>query len=205
MIITKIIPVTKQKYRIVTDEELAFVLYRGELSHYRLEEGQELPETVFRRIQEEILIKRAKLRAMYLLNRMDYTEAQMKKKLEQGEYTKEAVEIAMSYVRSFHYLDDQRYAERYLANYAGKKSRRQMEYELEQKGISKEIIAGCRQQAEEVEADETELIRSLLEKRCRDPKAADEKEKRRHYGYLVRKGFCAGDIRKVFDAFFEEL
>lgn len=194
---------TKQKYRIVTDEELAFVLYRGELSRYHLEEGQELPEAVFRRIQEEILIKRAKLRAMHLLNRMDYTEAQLKKKLEQGEYTKEAVEIAMAYVRSFHYLDDERYAARYLANHAGKKSRRQMEFELEQKGISKEIIAGCRTQAESSEMDETELIRSLLEKRCRDPRMADEKEKRRHYGYLMRKGFCSSDIRKVFDDFFE--
>lgn len=196
---------TKQKYRIVTDEELAFVLYRGELSHYRLEEGQELPEAVFRRIQEEILIKRAKLRAMHLLNRMDYTEIQLKKKLEQGEYTKEAVETAMAYVRSFHYLDDKRYAERYLANNTGKKSRRQIEFELERKGISKEIIAGCRKREEDLSADETELIRSLLEKRCRNPKAADEKEKRRHYGYLMRKGFQTSDIRKVFDDFFDEI
>lgn len=203
MTITEIVPVTKQKYRIVTDEELAFVLYRGELSRYHLKEGQELPETVFRRIQEEILIKRAKLRAMHLLNRMDYTEEQLRKKLEQGEYTKAAVEAAMNYVRSFRYLDDERYASRYLETYAGKKSRRQMEFELECKGISREIIAGCRQRAEQVETDETELIRRLLEKRCRDPETADEKEKRRHYGYLMRKGFSGSDIRKVFDEFFE--
>ena len=29
-------PVTKTKYRVVTDEQLAFMLYKGELSHYRL-------------------------------------------------------------------------------------------------------------------------------------------------------------------------
>lgn len=204
MMITEIIPVTKQKSRIVTDEQLAFVLYKGELSHYRLEEGMELPDEVFRRIQEEILIKRAKLRAMHLLTRMDYTESQLRKKLEQGEYTKEAVDIAVEYVRSYHYLDDERYAAQYLSSQKGRKSRRQIEFELERKGISRELIAACREKMDEdQETDETELIRNILEKRCANPRLADEKEKRRHYGYLVRKGFSGSDIWKVFDQFFE--
>ena len=98
MMITEIIPVTKQKYRIMTDEQLAFVLYKGELSRYGLKENMELPYELFAEIQEEILIKRAKLRAMHLLNRMDYTEAQLRKKLEQGEYTQKAVDIALEFL-----------------------------------------------------------------------------------------------------------
>ena len=77
MMITEILPVTKQKYRVVTDEQLAFILYKGELSHYHLQEGRELTEQEFRTIQEEVLIKRAKLRAMHLLTARDYTELQL--------------------------------------------------------------------------------------------------------------------------------
>ena len=204
MMITEILPVTKQKYRVVTDEQLAFILYKGELSHYHLQAGRELTEQEFRTIQEEVLIKRAKLRAMHLLTARDYTELQLRNNLEQGEYTQEAVETAIEYVRSWHYLDDQRYMEQYLSGFSGNKSRRQREQELQQKGISKEMIAAFRQKQEDIgeKQDETEMILGLLRKRCRDPRSADEKEKRRHYAYLMRKGFDSGDIRRAWDEFF---
>lgn len=204
MMITEILPVTKQKYRVVTDEQLAFILYKGELSHYHLQAGRELTEQEFHRIQEEVLIKRAKLRAMHLLTARDYTELQLRNKLEQGEYTQEAVDIAIEYVRSWHYLDDQRYMEQYLTGFSGNKSRRQLEQELQQKGISKEMIAAFRQKQEDIgePQDETELILGLLNKRCKDPRRVDEKEKRRHYAYLMRKGFDSGDIRRAWDEFF---
>ena len=67
-------------------------------------------------------MKRAKLRAMHLLTRMDYTEAELEKKLMKGEYTPQAVKIAMDYVRSYHYLDDERYVARYLSAYQGRKA-----------------------------------------------------------------------------------
>ena len=200
MRITEIVPVTKAKYRVVTDEQLAFMLYKGELSRYRLKENGELPAETFQEIFKEILVKRAKLRAMHLLTRMDYTEAELEKKLMKGEYTPQAVKIAMDYVRSYHYLDDERYVTRYLSTYQGRKSRRQMQFELERKGIPRELIRRGQEAMEDEEgcADETDMIRQLLEKRCRNPKEADEKEKRRHYGYLMRRGFTSSEIQSVF-------
>ena len=204
MRITEIVPVTKAKYRVVTDEQLAFMLYTGELSRYRLKENGELPAETFQEIFKEILVKRAKLRAMHLLTRMDYTEAELEKKLMKGEYTPQAVKIAMDYVRSYHYLDDERYVTRYLSTYQGRKSRRQMQFELERKGIPRELIRRGQEAMEDEEgcADETDMIRQLLEKRCRNPKEADEKEKRRHYGYLMRRGFTSSEIQSVFREYF---
>lgn len=204
MRITEIVPVTKAKYRVVTDEQLAFMLYKGELSRYRLKENGELPAETFQEIFKKILVKRAKLRAMHLLTRMDYTEAELEKKLMKGEYTPQAVKIAMDYVRSYHYLDDERYVTRYLSTYQGRKSRRQMQFELERKGIPRELIRRGQEAMEDEEgcADETDMIRQLLEKRCRNPKEADEKEKRRHYGYLMRRGFTSSEIQSVFREYF---
>ena len=204
MRITEIVPVTKAKYRVVTDEQLAFMLYKGELSRYRLKENGELPAETFQEIFKEILVKRAKLRAMHLLTRMDYTEAELEKKLMKGEYTPQAVKIAMDYVRSYHYLDDERYVTRYLSTYQGRKSRRQMQFELERKGIPRELIRRGQEAMVDEEgcADETDMIRQLLEKRCRNPKEADEKEKRRHYGYLMRRGFTSSEIHSVFREYF---
>ena len=141
---------------------------------------------------------------MHLLTRMDYTEAELEKKLMKGEYTPQAVKIAMDYVRSYHYLDDERYVTRYLSTYQGRKSRRQMQFELERKGIPRELIRRGQEAMEDEEgcADETGMIRQLLEKRCRNPKEADEKEKRRHYGYLMRRGFTSSEIQSVFREYF---
>ena len=172
MRIVEIVPVTKTKYRVVTDEQLAFMLYKGELSRYRLKENGELSAEIFQEIFREILVKRAKLRAMHLLTRMDYTEAELEKKLMKGEYTPQAVKIAMDYVRSYHYLDDERYVARYLSAYQGRKSRRQMQFELERKGIPREMIQRRQEAMDDEEGcvDETNMIRQLLEKRCKHPK-----------------------------------
>lgn len=211
MIVTEIIPVTSRRFRVVTDEGLAFVLYKGELSHYGLKEGGQLPEPVFAQIYREILTKRAKQRAMHLLTRSDQSEAELRRKLKRGEYTDMAVEEAIAYVKSYHYLDDARYAAGYLTYAAGKKSRRQAEAELLRKGISREIIQAFREKEEEERdagesgpSDETGLIRALLEKRCREPERADEKEKRRLYAYLSRRGFGSADISRAFREYFRD-
>ena len=49
MRIVEIVPVTKTKYRVVTDEQLAFMLYKGELSRYRLKENGELSAEISRK------------------------------------------------------------------------------------------------------------------------------------------------------------
>ena len=83
MYVTKLTPVTKAKYKVYLDEEFAFVLYKGELSLYGIQEGKELSQDVVERIKKEVLVKRAKLRALHILERADRTEAELAAKLKQ--------------------------------------------------------------------------------------------------------------------------
>ena len=70
MIVTKVELVSKNRYKVEVDGEFAFVLYRRELSHYQIREECEVSEESFEQIKKEVIIKRAKLRAMHLLNYM---------------------------------------------------------------------------------------------------------------------------------------
>lgn len=140
MRIVEIVPVTKTKYRVVTDEQLAFMLYKGELSRYRLKENGELSAEIFQEIFREILVKRAKLRAMASVDTDGLHGSRTGKETNEGRIYTAAVKIAMDYVRSYHYLDDERYVARYLSAYQGRKSRRQMQFELERNGIPREMI-----------------------------------------------------------------
>lgn len=80
MIVTEIKPVTKQKFQIELDRQPAFVLYKGELSRYHIQKDEELSEEIYRELVEQVLTKRAKLRAMHLLEKMDRTKGELRKK-----------------------------------------------------------------------------------------------------------------------------
>ena len=195
MEITKVQALTKQKYRIFLDGESAFAVYKGELSRYHLEEGAVLPPEVYEELVNRVLKKRATLRAMHILERTDKPEAQLRRKLEESEYPKEAVESAIAYVTSYGYLDDRRYAEHYIEWKKQGKGKARLKMELVQKGISREIIEEV---LESTDFGETrEMIRQIILKKRKTDIPMNEKEKQRLYGFLMRKGFSSSDILAV--------
>ena len=143
--------------------------------------------------KNDISIK-AKKRALYLLERMDRTEHQLREKLKASEYPDEVVEEAIAYVKSFHYLDDERYAEIFTRYRKDRMSRQQIKQKLMAKGVAKDLILNALE--EEYDADETVHIRNILEKKHFSSDTADEKEFRRTYNYLLRRGFRSNDILK---------
>ena len=85
MIVTKIEPCTKTKFKIYIDETFKFVLYKGEVSRFGIRIGERNPAGNRRkRSEREVLLKRAKLGAMHLLEDMDRTESALREKLRQG-------------------------------------------------------------------------------------------------------------------------
>lgn len=199
MTVTQLVPYSQNRYKVFIDMEFAFVVYKGELRLYHIKTGEELAEESYRQIVEEVLPKRAKIRAMNLLKSRDYTVSQLKDKLSQGFYPENAIEAAIAYVESFHYLDDLRYAENFITCNAQSKSRRRIEQDLGRRGVDKDTIEKAWRSFEESggDQDEEEQIRRLLEKRYYDDASADFKERQKHIAFLIRKGFDMSKIRKV--------
>lgn len=198
VVVQTIEPLSKGRSRIQLDNGEVWILYRKEMNAYQIRVGTQVTDEVYEAVRSEVLIKRAKKRAMYLLEKMDRTEEQLRKKLLEGEYPKDIVETAIDYVKSFHYVDDTRYADTYIRLHGGDKSRAKLLMELRSKGISDEIAKVSLDETQEVR-DESELIRSILLKKHYSPETATEEEKRRMYGYLARRGFQSADIcREIF-------
>lgn len=135
---------------------------------------------------------------MHLLERMDRTESQLRTKLKQGYYPEDVIEDAIDYVKSYHYLDDLRYAQNYVRCHKDRKSRRMMQMELLTKGVSKEWIARALEE-ECPQEDEREQILKWIQKKNYSSRTADLREKQRMYQFLMRKGFCPNDILHVLD------
>lgn len=199
MTVTGILEESSSKVKLYIDEEFAFVLYKGELRKYGIKEGQILPENVYKELVEEVLPKRAKLRCMNLLKAKDYTVAQLYQKLKRGKYPERVIQEALDYVASFHYTDDDRYAQNFIRTYSTVKSRRKIENDLQAKGIDKKVIAAAWEQweAEGNRQDEETQIAEILSKKHFDARTADVKEMQRMYGFLARRGFGTEKILKA--------
>ena len=190
MRVTEIAEVSRSRMKISTDEELTFVLYRGELRRLRIRQGEEIEEEALRAIREEILPKRAKLRAMNLLKNRDYTVKQLRDKLKEGGYPQEIIEEALDYVQGFRYTDDLRYAENFIRCHIQDRSRRRIDRDtLESAWAGFEAEGGSQ--------DEQAMIQALLAKKGFDPEEALPKERQRMYGYLMRKGFAPEQVRRA--------
>lgn len=201
MIVTKIEPITKGKYKVYVDEQFAFVLYKGELSRFQLKEEGEIAEETVRQIKNEVLLKRAKLRAMHLLNDMFRTEDQLRQKLRQNGYPEDVTDEAIAYVKSFGYINDEAYIRNFVESRKDKKSRKELYALLSQKGVKGESVDRILDEIYEEHSDRKAIYEILRKKRW-NPENADDKEKQKMYGYLVRKGFRYEDVRQVIQVSF---
>lgn len=183
------------RYQILLEGEDSFPLYFKELRQYGIEEGGVLTDQAHEEIMRELLPVRAKKKALHLLERMDRTERQLYRKLTEGGYPEMIAQEAVDYVKSYHYVDDVRYARSYIESRKETRSLRQIERELYQKGIAKEDFQCAAAQLEA--PDEERQILSWIEKKRFCASSADRKETDRFIRFLLYRGYGISVIQKV--------
>ncbi|MBR6469888.1 MAG: regulatory protein RecX [Lachnospiraceae bacterium] len=147
------------------------------------------------------IIKRTRLKAMKLLEQRDYTQARLRLKLKDAGFPDEAVNDAVEYVSSYGYVDDLRYACNLIRTSSGKRSRREIERKLMERGVSSEIIREAfESEAENIdESAEDELIKKVLLKRCPHPGELDNKQRTKLLGYMYNKGFQLDRVERILE------
>ena len=188
LLVTEVIPREKGRTSIRFDNGMEVLLYKGEVRKLGLQEQTVISREKYDEIIYEILGTRAKKRAMFMLERMDRTEHQLRDKLMQNGYPAVCVDLAIDYVKKYHYIDDLRYATNYISYQQKRKSRQKLKIDLLTKGIDKNVIEQALDEA--FDSDEQIKIRQLLEKKHYDPKECDRKEKQKTYQYLMRTEGC---------------
>lgn len=206
--ITKIEAVKGSKKRkVYVNDCFLFSIYPGELREYGLKEGMELSAELYKKIEEELLLPRAKRRVMNLLLAKDRSRKELEDKLLSDGYPKQAAYDAIAFVESYHYIDDFRYAARVIRAGQEEKSKKQIMMKLLEKGISRDVAEEAfelvRQERMELQGDDFEeaelsAIRKLVQKKaagCID--SLTEKERQKIMASLYAKGFSGNYIRQV--------
>jgi len=212
--ISKLEVVEKIKTKVYIDEEYHFLLYPQDMRLYKLEEGMELTDEEYKRIIEDTVLRRGKQKALTLLKYMDRTEYELILKLKTSGYSQSVIDSIITYVKSYHYIEDARYASQYIRYKKESKSKRQIQMELMQKGIASNFIEVAmdeeyfnKEYSNEEYFDNKEglgdgpediAIRKAIYKKVKekDIDELDEKERTKLMGYLYRKGFSTELIRK---------
>ena len=150
----------------------------------RLKVGLSLEESELIDIQRESEFSACYNSALNLISKSVKTEKEVSDKLIKKGYLKEIVEEVIEKVKSYGFIDDKNYAERYVSTYKNIKGKRLITLELKKKGVSekdyKEIL-------DETDSQQ-ETAYNLAVKYLKN-KAIDEKTIRKCYNYLLSKGF----------------
>ena len=202
MIVTEIVPVDKRRSKVILDEDFTLVLYRGECNRFGIKEGEELSEDTYQEILKEVLFKRARERVLYLLKASDKTEQELVRKLKDGGYPKEAIDYAVGFVKEHRFINDENYGKRYVEFNSRRKSEKQIQFELQRKGLDKEMI---RDILKEQPVDEETQIQAYIRKKRIDPKELDRKERSKVMASLGRKGFSYEAVNRVLGANFDDI
>ncbi len=193
MKVTSVVPIDKRKSKVFFDEGFALAFYKGEIAKFHLEEGCQVEEAQYQEMLA-VLCRRARERALYLLKSCDRTEQEISRKLKEGLYPQETIEQTLAFLREYGFVDDRSYGSRYLDTYKESRSRKRIRYDLQRKGLSRELIEELF--AKQPVAEE-EQIHRYLEKKGYLGRELTFDERKKAAASLIRKGFS---YEAVYDA-----
>ena len=123
MIISDITPLNTKKSKIIFLDGESIALYNGEIRRMDITVGREISEEEYYITVYPILKKRAFARLLHILEKSFKSENDIIKKLRLSFYPEEAIKEAIEKAKKFGYIDDERYAERYINTYKNRYSK----------------------------------------------------------------------------------
>ncbi|MFQ9515529.1 MAG: regulatory protein RecX [Eubacterium sp.] len=194
--VTKLEPYNS-RIKVYLDDEFSFLLYKGEIRKFHLNENESIGEDTYREIMES-LYKRARERVLYILDDSYKTESQIREKLNKGFYPPDIVDKVINYLIEYDLVNDLRYAGMYIEFKSSSKSKKQIVQDLYRKGVSKDNIDAAFEESDY--SDEISLYK-IIEKRISKYNLNEQQDLQKIYRYLIGKGYCYSDVKKALSKY----
>ena len=185
------------RLHVYLDNDIDFLLYKSEVRKLNLEESVNIEETQYQ-IIIDILYKRARERALYILDDAYKTKKQIVDKLKAGCYPEFIIDRVIEYLTEYDLINDYRYASMYIDFKADSKSKRQITQDLYSKGVLKEIIDSAFENSDFTDEDS---LNKIIEKRKGRYDLTNQKDIERFYRYLVGEGYAYHDVKRALSIF----
>lgn len=202
MRITKVTPAAKTagRYNIFVDGEYSFSLDELQLVQYGIHSGQEISDAKLTELQAESDFGKNYIRAIDLISRRLRSEREIRDYAGRKQWSRDNTERVIARLYDRGYLNDLVFAQAFVRSRQStrKYSRRRIERDLVNKGISHRII----QQVLDEEAgmaDDNDALANLVAKKYH---RYDDINKLK--AYLARAGFRYDDINRAIEQYHEQ-
>ena len=198
MKIISIEPNSNKKNKILLDNDTFFYLYDSEIKKFDLHEKNEIDPVLYNVIFEEYLFARAKKKALAILDKTMSSKEQIRTKLRRNDFCDEVIDKVISLLEEYNLLNDYEYAKAYISSYQNKKSIRELKFELQKRGIDRDIIEEL---VSNIDSSEMEIANiEKIVRKYRDSEGNIPIEKRQKImASLYRKGYDKNNILRVLD------
>lgn len=186
----------KGMLRVFIDDNYSFSIPEQDYVNNKLYEEMKISEEQLSVIRDKVLVRAARERAVRYLTYRDRSESEILTKLIEAGYDGNVAQNAVDELRTIGYLDDARYAMKYLSERMRTKalSKKSLGFELNNKGIDKEIIEKA---LSEFEIDDYEVALREGKRKFGKYNLDDKKAEQKAYRFLLHRGFSYEIVNKV--------
>lgn len=190
----------KDRFNVFLDGEFAFGVQ--EATAVGLHIGQVLTESEIEALKQADTVEWAKQTAYRLLSLRPRSTAEIRRHLQKKQVENEIIDRVIDRLEELQLVDDDAFARYWVEQRETFKprSRRALQYELFQKGLSRQVV----EQAV-AEVDETAAARRAGEKKARQwAQLTEEEFQAKMHGFLGRRGFSYAVISDVTQQLWQE-
>lgn len=174
--------------KVFLDNQYAFSIPAGVYMADQLYEMDELSEEQVAHIKQTVLVQNARERAVSLLMARDRSRHEIKTRLKKLGFDEDIAERVVEDLEAIGYIDDSRFVLKYASDRVRSKalSRKALRYELEQKGIDRDLIDDV---LKEFEQDEEEIAFRAVKKKFGKYDLRDKSIEDKAIRFLMHRGF----------------
>lgn len=195
------------RYSVFIDGVFSFGLILADIQYFKIEEGKEISQETYDYIMDTIVYIKAQEVALRYIGYQMRIGYEVERKLKQEDFSEEIVARVMEFCTKYHYIDDLAYAKAYIKQRQrlNPKGKYVLQGELKQKGVKDSLIQIALEEAEEMDIlNEAEAAYHILTKKVRNLDNIDEKQKKRLWGFLQRRGYSYDIIKEAWQKLWEE-
>lgn len=184
------------RYKLYLDGDYAGIFEAEILARHCLKTGEKYDEDFFKQLEIENGDYACFNRGLNALEKSMKSEKMLKSYLKEKGYPSICINKAVDKLKEYGYVDDEAYAENFIATYSSSKSKRRMKYDLMSKGIKEEIIEIKLSSLDD--EDERNKCLKFAEKFMKN-REFDLKTKQKLYNHLLGKGYDYDAIGRVWE------
>ena len=185
-----------KRYRVRFNDEKFIEINAEDYFRLYLYEKESLTKEEYDHITEKIIFSQAKKKAIDYISFKKRTTGEVRKKLEESGFQGDIIDHTILYYEKEEYLDDEKYCEKFIAEKRKLKpcSKKEMVYMLSQKGVNDAIIQKA---IENAGIDETEVIKSIYNKKFKNADLNNYKDTVKIMRYFANKRFEPESIENL--------